>query len=644
MLEGRAASWIFSVSFRMSSSKLDLSRCRKSYCCSGILPFDSKRRKMLVNIVTVGVGFIVLIFYFGLSPCGITAASTDSRASWIRKVKNVDPDSPCPSQVFCDGPLLQAVQQLHMYRDSKSYVDKPLNNRSEKAVLRNFNQIKEPVTKETLKMFLDENFLPIGSELIRYRPADWKNIAEGGLPLHKNISDDSLQGFAEIIHDKWEKLGRTFSLDVAEHPHRHSLVYVPHPFIVPGGRFREIYYWDSYWVIQGLLVSGMSGTARGMLLNFVKLINRFGHIPNGNRIYYEKRSQPPLLAMMVDVYRKHPNTPPADRDSILKEVLPALKVEHDFWMTRRNVTVKVGGQEYTMNVYRGGIRKPRPESYREDVEHAARLTGFQSSGDFYANVAAACESGQDFSTRWLESPEADFNTMRTEQILPVDLNAFLCAMENLMGQFYAASGDMENADLYQTLALARGDAIHAVFWNETRSMWMDYDLRGRRQKEIFYASHIAPIFARCTGNKVNILQTSFMERVMKSDDLKKISAFPGGFPQSLQTPRASCQWDYPNAWPPSQMMLIEGFALNPDLRKAVIPWAQKWLSAVYTGYKNTGYFFEKYDALNPGKYGGGGEYIVQEGFGWTNGGMLRLLELYPTELTSAEVDIAAPGA
>ena len=282
-------------------------------------------------------------------------------------------------------------------------------------------------------------------------------------------------------------------MDVAEHPHRHSLIYVPHPFIVPGGRFREIYYWDSYWVIQGLLVSGMTGTARGMILNFVKLIHRysisfstsghyiphlrefvhrFGHVPNGNRIYYEKRSQPPMLAMMVDDYRKHPNTPSADRDSILQDVLPALKIEHQFWMTKRNVTVKVDGQEFAMNVYRGGIRNPRPESYREDVEHAARLTGFQSigsisnsvsiiqfcfalfsdhflygvylyfagSGDFYSNVAAACESGWDFSTRWLDSPDADFNTMRTESVLPIDLNSFLCAMEDLMGLFYATTG------------------------------------------------------------------------------------------------------------------------------------------------------------------------------------------------------------
>ena len=186
---------------------------------------------------------------------------------------------------------------------------------------------------------------------------------------------------------------------------------VPYPFIIPGGRFREIYYWDSLWVIQGLLVSGMDQTARSMIYNFVDLIKRlgvviffqayedisrqdsllsmimvmiirFGHIPNGNRVYYLKRSQPPILALAVDAYRKHPNVPPQDQRSLIDYVLPFLEKEHNYWMRRHKVVIKKAGKTFVLHVYKGGQMQPRPESYWEDVTNAAKFNDSHSQYDF----------------------------------------------------------------------------------------------------------------------------------------------------------------------------------------------------------------------------------------------------------------------
>jgi alpha,alpha-trehalase len=96
-------------------------------------------------------------------------------------------------------------------------------------------------------------------------------------------------------------LGRKCTSDVFNHPLRHSLIAMQHPFLVPGGRFRELYYWDTYWVIKGLLTSGMLSTATGMVSNLVDLVHRFGFVPNANRRYYLNRSQPPYLTQMVEL-------------------------------------------------------------------------------------------------------------------------------------------------------------------------------------------------------------------------------------------------------------------------------------------------------------------------------------------------------
>ena len=130
-----------------------------------------------------------------------------------------------------------------------------------------------------VKSFIDNNFAPEGSEFEDWNPTDWKPE----ISLFDNLKDSNYKDFARFLHSRWKDLGRQVKAEVETNPENYSLIPLTNPFIVPGGRFREMYYWDSYWTIQGLLVSEMYDTTKGMLKNFVELIQQIGFIPNGKK-------------------------------------------------------------------------------------------------------------------------------------------------------------------------------------------------------------------------------------------------------------------------------------------------------------------------------------------------------------------------
>ncbi|GAV04752.1 Treh [Ramazzottius varieornatus] len=311
-----------------------------------------------------------------------------------------------------------------------------------------------------------------------------------------------------------------------------SLVSLPYPAIVSGGRFREANYWDSYWIVQGLLVSKLTDTARGVILNFADLIDRMGFVPAGNRVYYGRRSAPPVLALMVDSYRRNPHVTVGQGKKLVQETLPALEREYRWWMEQRNVTVRSadGQLQAILNVYRAGLlaapmTHPRPEFYLQDVHRASNLSDPSSWDKLYRNGAAASESTWSSSSRWTD--------VEVEDIVPVDLNAFLCAYERQMAEFYHSTGNEKMAEEFQDLAKIRADAIHAFLWNDTVKMWRDYDVRAQKQRPGFYLSHIAPIFAHCSG-KVNITSTDFLQAVFKSADVGFILTFSYFFSLDLR--------------------------------------------------------------------------------------------------------------
>lgn len=274
----------------------------------------------------------------------------------------------CDSPIYCQGNLLHTIQYtIKMFGDSKSFVDLSQIN-APNVTLSNFNKLMSKTNNKPKKAdiaeFIKNNFRSQG-ELDEWTPPDYNSN-----PAFLNkISDRSMRQFAQNLVKIWPKLGRKVSDSVFKYPDRHSLIYLPNGLIVPGGRFQEIYYWDSYWIIKGLLISEMKDTARGMIDNLLSLVKRFGFIPNGSRVYYLNRSQPPLLAHMVKLYIDATNDL-----TWLRGIIGTLEKELNWWQENRSVSVEKNGKTYTLARYSVASNTPRPESYFEDVETCRRYT------------------------------------------------------------------------------------------------------------------------------------------------------------------------------------------------------------------------------------------------------------------------------
>ncbi len=193
--------------------------------------------------------------------------------------------------VFCEGPLLQAIQLSGIYNDSKTFVDMPMIY-NPNVTLAAFNLIPDISNKTALEVFLKDYFLPTGSDLDQWIPTDYTETP----PILSRITDPAFQDWASDLNSLWLLLGRQVNQSVLENPQRHSYLPRNYPMIVPGGRFRESYYWDSWWIVRGLLVCDMHATALNVINNLLDDIDNFGFVPNGGRIYYLDRSQPPVLS------------------------------------------------------------------------------------------------------------------------------------------------------------------------------------------------------------------------------------------------------------------------------------------------------------------------------------------------------------
>ena len=206
--------------------------------------------------------------------------------------------------VFCSGPILAAVQTANppLFNDSKTFVDMPLRVDPEDA-LAAFDALPTlngAVSRDDLVDFVDTYFVAAGSDLVAASPSDW--VASP--PRLAKIANDTWREFGLALNNIWPDLYRVVNASVFAEPQRYSLLLREAGLVLPGGRFRETYYWDSYWIVRGLLVCGMVDTAQGVVQNLLDDVSDFGFVPNGGRAYYTQRSQPPLLAsMMLEVVR-----------------------------------------------------------------------------------------------------------------------------------------------------------------------------------------------------------------------------------------------------------------------------------------------------------------------------------------------------
>lgn len=282
----------------------------------------------------------------------------------IEYVISVTVDS-CDSPIYCKGDLLHTIQYtVKVFEDSKTFVDLSQIN-SPEDTLAHFKSLMTKTNNtpsiEDVQQFLKENFKEEG-ELDEWTPPDFNPN-----PAFLNkIQDSSTRNFAKQLVGIWPSLGRKVNANVSTYSDRHSLIPLPNGFIVPGGRFKEIYYWDSYFVIKGLIISEMTETARGMIENLLSLVKRYGFIPNGSRVYYLNRSQPPLMTRMVKLYFDATNN-----IAWLKDVIGTLEQELNWWQENRMVSVQKDGTTYKMARYAVESNTPRPESYWEDIETCA---------------------------------------------------------------------------------------------------------------------------------------------------------------------------------------------------------------------------------------------------------------------------------
>lgn len=482
------------------------------------------------------------------------------------------------------GLLFETVQLQNVFPDNKTFPD---------------------CTPKYALELINEKFLS-GKELPNF---DLHNFVNVNFDLPENYATsyktDENATIDQHIEQLWNVLTRQPKQENS------SLIALPYAYVVPGGRFREVYYWDSFFSMLGLQVSGRIDLIQNMVDNFSYLLDKIGHIPNGNRTYYVGRSQPPFYALMVRLLSVEKG------EKILLDYLPSLEKEYQFWMlgkdqltdenkaVHRVVKMPNGA---VLNRYWDENDSPRPESYKEDVE-LSHLSN-QKPNELFRNLRAAAESGWDFSSRWFREENA-FESIHTTDIIPVDLNCLLHYLEKTLSDAYNLKLDAENAVKFQVLAQNRKETIQKYCWDEAKGFYFDYDFVENTPEKHFTLAAAFPLYFGISTKS----QAVKVAKILDEKFLKK-----GGLLTTLSS--TGQQWDAPNGWAPLQWIAFKGL-LNYDITKLAQNIKENWGKLNLKVYQKTGKLTEKYNVDELGE-ASGGEYPNQDGFGWTNGVYLKM--------------------
>ena len=405
----------------------------------------------------------------------------------------------------------------------------------------------------------------------------------------------------------------------------HGLLYLPRPYVVPGGRFNEMYGWDSYFIQVGLLRDGELERAKDLTDNFVYQIDHYGTLLNANRTYYLSRSQPPFLTRMVlGVYE---NT--RDRDW-LRSTWPAIEKYHRFWTTEPHLVPQLGLSRYydlgegpapevlaDERDAQGRTHYDRVREYYQSHEvkdydlalfydrKADRLTDF-----FYKGDRSMRESGFDPSNRY-----GPFSVDIVHYV-PVCLNALLHRMEEDAAEIRRILGDAAGQKEWTARAEARRERIGRYLWDAEAGLYLDYSFKAGARRRYPFAATFYPLWA-------GIATREQAERVRRNLPLFEA---PGGL---LTSPEATgSQWDAPFGWAPLQMIAVDGLR-RYGFREDAGRLARKFVALVAKQFREHGVIVEKYDVkrcesdVSAGiRFG----YSSNElGFGWTNAAVLDLL-------------------
>lgn len=483
---------------------------------------------------------------------------------------------PYPEVVY--GDMFGEIQMMDLYPDPKTFADATAKENAEKIIL------------EFRKRKNDTDF-------------DKKYFVEKYWDLPKSVTSgfvtDTTKNLTEHIDSLWSVLSQSDDPMVEGS----TLIPLPKPYIVPGGRFREISYWGSYFTMLGLKESERDEMIKNMLDNFVHLIDEIGHIPSGNRTYLISRSQPPYFAQMVGLYAG------IKGDEVYKDFLPAMQKEYEFWMrghdlvslaNRRYEHCVYLGEDAIINRYFDSHDAPRQESYRDD-----------SGTGMFKNLRAASESGWDFGSRWLQNRKW-LGSIRTLDIFPIDLNALLYGLEEKLEKGYRLNGNTNKADEFKSAQDHRIALMNNYHWSDSLGVFFDYHYEWEDHLHNYTPAMMYPLFMKMATQEQ-------ADRVVKALKIKLWK--PGGVVTSTHESRQ--QWDAPNGWAPLQWITMVGLD-NYGYKDEALDLAKRWTRLNENVYKDTGKMYEKYNVEDPDVKAGGGEYPLQDGFGWSNGVYLAM--------------------
>ncbi len=491
-----------------------------------------------------------------------------------------------PDEIF--GDLYFDVQQNHVYKDGKLFADLVPRHRV-KQIQQEYALLKDD-PKFDLHDFISRHF---------YNNNLQKSIYKTNLNMTPRQHIDELWGV----------------LERKQRRNQGSLIALPYAYVVPGGRFSEQFYWDSYFIMLGLAADNHWDKVEGMIKNVAYMIRKFGFVPTANRTYFLSRSQPPFFSQMVKLLASHKG------NKVLLEYLPYMVMEYNFWMKGRN---KLSKSEYKANArvvempngtmlnrYYDKQSTPRAESLNEDLKTVGDAPDYQSDR-MYLHLRAGAESGWDFSSRWFDDVQ-DIKTIRTADIVPIDLNCLLYQLEITIAEAYDYIKQPIFARKFKLLANSRAKALNDYCWDESTGFFNDYYFHDGQQTGRLTLASVFPLYSKiATDHQANLIAMR-----LERDFLRQ-----GGLVTTLV--ETGQQWDSPNGWAPLQWIAIEGLR-NYGYNELANEIKRRWIKTNLDNLNEKHKLVEKYNVINPIQPGSGGEYPLQDGFGWTNGVLAALL-------------------
>jgi alpha,alpha-trehalase len=444
-----------------------------------------------------------------------------------------------------------------------------------------------------------------------------------------------------------------------EELHEAGLLYLPSPYVVPGGRFNEMYGWDSYFILLGLEADHREALAKDMVDNFLFEIEHYGAVLNANRTYYLTRSQPPFLTSMIRaVYEdpaSFPSTPAgrAEARTWLERAFALAGKDYSTWTRPEHKAGTTGlaryfdygngpvpemadDSDYYIDVIRWLVQHPHSggDSYLVKAsEHPAdseasllRQTscdthvsivcsrawyaGYRLSRDFYVGDRAMRESGFDPSFRF-----GPFSGS-THHFAPVCLNSLLYRYERDMEHFALLLGKSNDAQRWKRRSQARSSAMHRYLWQAKRGAFVDFDFVRHQASTYAYVTWLYPLWA------------GFATREEAQQVVANLKTFerPGGL--SMSNTNTGLQWDEPFGWAPTNWIAVAGLE-SSGFRSDAQRIAREWNETVDTGFAHDGTLREKYnvESGNANVKVSAGYTVNQIGFGWTNAVYLKMDEV-----------------